>query len=85
MTSTRTRGGRATLTNQQQSELDAAKRAAEETVAAYRETAGRIGAEVGWGGASAVARHVGWTPAHVATLVKDFKTRQHAAHDGSAA
>ncbi|MER7960206.1 hypothetical protein [Streptomyces sp. NPDC096030] len=85
MTTTRTRGGRAALTEAQKRELDSAKEAAEKAVGAYREAAGRIGHEIGYGGASAVARHVEWSPAHVATLVSAYKTRHAStAGEGSA-
>ncbi|MER6977558.1 hypothetical protein [Streptomyces carpinensis] len=82
MTDGTTRGTRAALTAAQKRELDAAKQAAETAAAHYRETAGRIADELGWGGASAVARHLDWTPQHVSTLVAAHKAK---AAEGSSA
>ncbi|MFD4144434.1 hypothetical protein [Streptomyces sp. NPDC058572] len=75
MTGTKPERGRAALSQAQKRELKKAKETAERAIVAYRETAGRIGFDLGYGGASAVARHVGRTPAHVSTLVNAYKDK----------
>ncbi|WP_338677743.1 hypothetical protein V1460_35735 [Streptomyces sp. SCSIO 30461] len=72
----RTRAPQAALTDAQKHELDRARKAADDAVAHFRETAGRIAVDLGRGGAPAVARHMEWTPQYASTLAAAYKAKQ---------
>lgn len=87
---TRTRARQAELTVEQKRALDRDQRALAKALEAVDkaretlgETAGSIAVELGRGGASAVARHMEWTPQYVSTLASAHKAKQ--AAEGSAA
>ncbi|MEU4268023.1 hypothetical protein [Streptomyces sp. NPDC026092] len=79
----RTRAPQAALTDRQKLELDRAKKAADDAVAHFRETAGRIAVDLGRGGAPAVARHMEWTPQYASALAAAYKAKQAAQGSGS--
>ncbi len=56
--------------------LEHAVRAAEAARSALNTAAGRIAEECGRGGASAVARHTGWSAQYVSTLAAAHRDRE---------
>ncbi|MFI6567571.1 hypothetical protein [Streptomyces sp. NPDC050534] len=64
--------------------VDKAVRSADLKREAFADTAAQIALDLGRGGASAVARHFGWTPQYVSALVAAYKAKQ-APREGSAA
>ncbi|MGW6061903.1 hypothetical protein [Streptomyces sp. NPDC055189] len=85
----RTRAPQASLSATHKDALDSSLRAlaraveaVEEARGALNEDAGRIAEECGRGGASAVARYVGWSAQHVSTLAAAHRGKT---SEGSAA
>ncbi|MFI5548027.1 hypothetical protein ACIA6E_30085 [Streptomyces sp. NPDC051815] len=82
----RTRAPQALLSEAQKSDLDqairdleSAARAAEEARSALNAAACRIAEECGRGGASAVARHTGWSAQYVSALAAAHRAREKSA------
>ncbi|MFD0266147.1 hypothetical protein ACFVGY_06050 [Streptomyces sp. NPDC127106] len=82
----RTRAPQALLSEAQKNDLDralkvleSAVRAVEEARSALNATAVRVAEECGRGGASAVARHAGWSAQYVSTLAVAYRAREKSA------
>ncbi|MEV5014241.1 hypothetical protein ACIGW1_15060 [Streptomyces sp. NPDC053780] len=88
----RTRARQAELTGFHKQKLDEAQaavgealRAVEDCRAAFTDLAAWTALDLGRGGASAVARHFGWSPQYASALVAAYKAKQATVVEGEEA
>ncbi|MFD4262682.1 hypothetical protein ACFWR9_34965 [Streptomyces sp. NPDC058534] len=88
----RTRARQAELTGLHMRQLDEAQaavgealRAVEDCRAAFNDLAAWTALDLGRGGASAVARHFGWSPQYASALVAAYKAKQTTTVEGDVA